>query len=168
MFEMEFAERLHKLESEIKYLKRIETSGGGGGITLDDVYPVGSVYISVDSTSPATLFGGTWVEFGAGKVMVGRDASDADFDTAEETGGEKTHTLTVTEMPSHNHSVAASHRHTVGVGTGADTSAARAGGPQSTTFYSGYASITINSTGGDGAHNNLQPYIVVYMWKRTA
>jgi microcystin-dependent protein len=83
-------------------------SGGPGG----EAFPVGSVFIAVVSTNPATLLGyGTWSAFGAGRVMVGRDAGDTDFDTAEETGGAKTHTLTTSEIPSHTHTQD-SHNHT--------------------------------------------------------
>lgn len=64
---------------------------GGGGVTLAEVYPVGCIYTSTVSTNPATVFGfGTWAAFGAGRVLVGVDSGDADFDTAEETGGAKT------------------------------------------------------------------------------
>lgn len=74
--------------------------GGGGG----QAFPVGAVFLAVVSTNPATLLGyGTWAAFGAGRMLVGLDAADADFDTAEETGGAKTHTLTVAEMPAHTH-----------------------------------------------------------------
>lgn len=124
------------------------------------IYPVGSVYISMDSTNPETLFGGTWQQIGQGKTLVGIDTNDTDFDTVEETGGEKTHTLTIAEMPSHNHSIALYSNGTwnsggnyVG-GMGASTS-----GP--------YLSYT-EGKGNSQAHNNLQPYIVTYMWKRTA
>lgn len=120
------------------------------------VYPVGSIYSNAtSSTNPATLLGfGTWTAFGAGRVLVGLDASDTDFDTAEETGGAKTHTLTIAEMPSHNHSYNFTSSANVDIDAGAS-------------LYS-TASGTTGNTGGDGAHNNLQPYIVVYMWKRTA
>ena len=128
-------------------------------------YPVGSIYTSIVSTNPATLLGvGTWAAFGAGKVMVGIDSSDTDFDTAEETGGAKTdsHTLTVAEMPSHNHSMGSA---------GIDTSSTGAhAGQTGTVDYNGQNSNIIASTGGGQAHTHdiVQPYIVVYMWKRTA
>lgn len=84
---------------------------------IGKIYPVGSLYTSTLSTNPATLLGfGTWEAFGAGRVMVGRDAMDTDFDTAEETGGAKTssaliaHTHSVTD-PGHNHTQD-SHNHT--------------------------------------------------------
>jgi hypothetical protein len=125
-------------------------------VDLDSIYPVGSIYMNAtSSTNPATLIGfGTWIAFGAGRVPVGIDSSDTDFDTAEETGGAKTHTLTVDEIPAHTHSVPNS-------------------GSQNNSFDSGTTvgndvTGTSGSTGGGSAHNNLQPYIVVYMWKRTA
>jgi len=122
-------------------------------------YPVGSIYTSIVSTNPATLLGvGTWAAFGAGKVMVGLDSGDSDFDTAEETGGAKTHTLSIAEMPAHTHAT-----------EGNDTNDAGAGVPYvDTKSGSTSNSNATTSTGGGGAHNNLQPYIVVYMWKRTA
>ena len=138
----------------------VNTTGGelqiNGTNVLEKVYPVGSIYINAtSSTNPATLLGfGTWVAFGAGKVIVGLDSSDTDFDTAEETGGAKTHTLTTSEIPSHTHSLSTSDNPG---GTGAIEVAG--GAPTSTQ--------TTQATGGGGAHNNLQPYIVAYMWKRT-
>jgi hypothetical protein len=73
------------------------------GVDLSSVYPVGSVYINASvSTNPGTLLGfGTWAAFGAGRVMVGLDAGQAEFNTLGQTGGTKTHTLTVNEIPSH-------------------------------------------------------------------
>jgi hypothetical protein len=139
----------------------VNTTGGelqiNGTNVLAKVYPVGSIYINASvSTNPATLLGfGTWVAFGAGKVMVGLDSSDTDFDTAEETGGAKTHTLTVNEIPAHTHTLDTSDQP---AGTG---SLEVAGG-------SPVGTKDTQSTGGGQAHNNLQPYIVVYMWKRTA
>ena len=128
-------------------------------------YPVGSIYTSIVSTNPATLLGvGTWAAFGAGKVMVGIDSGDTDYDTAEETGGAKTdsHTLTVAEMPSHNHSIGSA-----GVDTG---NSSPHSGQTGTQDYNGQNSSAIASTGGGQAHTHdiVQPYIVVYMWKRTA
>ena len=125
------------------------------------VYPVGSIYTAVVSTNPATLLGvGTWTAFGAGKVMVGIDSGDTDFDTVEETGGSKTdsHTLTTSEIPSHSHSIS--------TGSGGGSSSATTQ-QQST---SNVGSTSTGSTGGGGAHTHdiVQPYIVVYMWKRTA
>ena len=118
------------------------------------VYPVGSIYTTVSTTAPATLLGmGTWAAFGAGRVPVGIDAGQAEFDAIEETGGAKTHTLSEAELPAHTHTVP--YR-----GAGGSTyvlESAVTGG-----------NTTTGSTGSGTAHNNLQPYIVVYMWKRTA
>ena len=126
---------------------------------INAVYPVGSIYISTVSTNPGTLLGtGTWVAFGAGRTLVGLDSGDTDFDTAEETGGAKTHTLTTDEIPSHTHGA----------------TAYRADGADEITQFGNASdltdsrSVTTAATGGGQAHNNLQPYIVTYMWKRTA
>jgi hypothetical protein len=132
---------------------------------LKKAYPIGSVYINAsNATNPASLLGfGTWSAFGAGKVMVGLDAGDTSFDTLGETGGEKTHILTVAEMPSHNHAIRS-----------------QSGNYPATDFTdkgferSGVSNYELNNTtnianaGSGSAHNNLQPYIVVYFWKRTA
>ena len=147
----------------------INTTGGevqiNGTDIFDKIYPVGSIYINAtNSTNPGTLLGfGTWIAFGAGRVPVGIDSSDTDFDVAEETGGAKTHTLTVSELPSHTHT------HTVQTGRSFSSSTGSAPvvqGSDNTVLDS--AAVTTSSTGGGSAHNNLQPYIVVYMWKRTA
>ena len=123
-------------------------------------YPVGSVYTSIVSTNPATLLGvGTWAAFGAGRVLVGLDSGDTDFDTAEETGGSKTHTLTESEMPSHTHT-------TEIVRSSLSGSTASFGPFESSASPSN--SYTSSATGSGSAHNNVQPYIVVYFWKRTA
>ena len=140
------------------------TVGGNTIATLANIYPVGSIYMNAsDSTNPATLLGfGTWVAFGAGRVPVGIDATQTEFDTAEETGGAKTHTLSISEMPSHRHQV------------GSTDSTAGTGGAVGNQefvqdFGSGIGTACNTSYQGSGsAHNNLQPYIVVYMWKRTA
>ena len=139
----------------------VNTTGGelqiNGTNVLEKVYPVGSIYINASvSTNPATLLGfGTWTAFGAGRVMVGLDSTDTDFDSAEETGGAKTHTLTVNQIPAHTHTLDTSDQP---AGTGSLEVAG--GSPVGTKLT--------QSTGGGQAHNNLQPYIVVYMWKRTA
>ena len=119
-------------------------------------YPVGAVYISVVATSPAILFGGDWAVFGAGRALVSLDSTDTDFDTAEELRGTKTHTLTTAEIPSHTHSISNFEDPT---GTGSTGSANGA---------SSFSTVNTNATGGGSAHNNIQPSIVVYMWKRTA
>jgi len=130
---------------------------------LKKAYPIGSVYINAsNATNPASLLGfGTWSAFGAGKVMVGLDAGDTSFDTVGETGGEKTHILTVAEMPAHKHKFGYTGGNTDA--TGSPYSVGKAIGHDPSNVYS-----ETTSTGGGGSHNNLQPYIVVYFWKRTA
>lgn len=126
------------------------------------LYPVGSIYTNAtSSTNPATLLGfGTWVAFGAGRVMVGIDSGQTEFDTAEETGGAKTHTLTTAEMPSHSHGISSHTAYYVGSGGQFSFNSIPGG--------NGQFGATVSSNGSGSAHNNLQPYIVVYMWKRTA
>ena len=128
---------------------------------LSFIYPVGCIYTTVVATNPATVFGfGTWAAFGAGKVLVGFNAAETEFDLVEETGGEKTHTLIAAEMPVHTHTFTLN---LAGRDGGSSPSVATGQAPtQSTPTY------TPATTGSGGAHNNLQPYIVVYMWKRTA
>jgi hypothetical protein len=147
--------------------------------TKSALYPVGAIFINAtNSTNPATLLGfGTWAAFGAGRVMVGHNASDPLFDTAEETGGSKdavvvshTHTATSTVSdPGHSHTAS----------TGNNDGSPAGGFDQSTNTGTGTVSIganttgitvstSISSTGSSGTNANLQPYITVYMWKRTA
>lgn len=157
--------------------------------SIDKIYPVGAIYISANATNPSTYLGGTWERFANGKTLVGVDTADTDFNEAEKTGGEKTHKLGTTEMPAHNHAVtttiasAGAHTHSIrptkrsyslsGSGnycivdatthTSLDNKATTSNGAHTHT-----ATSTATNTGGGLAHNNMQPYITVYMWKRTA
>lgn len=128
---------------------------------IDIVYPVGSYYETSDTSfNPNTAWGGTWVEDSKGRVTVGQDTNDTSFDTIGETGGEKTHTLTTNEMPSHNHGFSEALAKWY---AGADDML----GGNYDTRTNGYLTAT-NNAGGGQAHNNLQPYIVVKRWHRTA
>jgi hypothetical protein len=137
---------------------------------LQSLYPVGSIYINAGvSTNPATLLGfGTWTAFGAGRVMVGLKGSDALFDALEETGGSKDAVVV-----SHTHSISdPGHAHSYDISTTAaamndSTSNVQLSRIGATTGTS-TTGITINSTGSSGTNANLQPYITVAMWKRTA
>lgn len=119
--------------------------------------PVGSIVVLGVSTNPNTLYGfGTWTAI-EGKVLVGKAASGT-FGTLDATGGAETHTLTEAQIPSHTHSWRS--------GNG---SAAAGGAFNAAINNAGYDTYAPSSyTGGGGAHNNLQPYIVKYMWQRTA
>lgn len=138
---------------------------------IDLIYPVGSIYISIVSTNPNTLFGrGTWVAFATGRTIVGIDAGQAEFDLVEETGGEKTHTLTESEMPVHTH-IQNAHNHQLYAASNqyaSGTNAEVGRGGSLTAEVTASTTATNQNAGSGAAHNNLQPYIVVYMWKRTA
>ena len=162
--------------------ERVKTSD-----LLDKIYPIGSIYMSTINTNPADLLGGTWVEL-QDRFLIGAGNT---YELGA-TGGEATHVLTVNEMPSHTHAqnahshTQAQHRHNFEVGTGyyndsyggnnskapTGTQASRVNGNY---FNTSYTTPTINSTtatnqntGGGQAHNNMPPYLAVYMWKRTA
>ena len=129
-------------------------------------YPIGAVFITVtahaDSAAVVAAVGGTtWVAFAAGKMLIGLDSADTDFDTVEETGGAKTHTLTTGELPSHTHDFTVTALDQDSGGSGALT-----GG--STGAEDGHFDGTTDATGGGAAHSIMNPYIAVYMWKRTA
>ena len=144
-----------------QYLKATDTGYEGGTPSGGEAFPIGSVFLAVIATNPNTLLGyGTWSQIAQGKFLVGQDGSDADFDTAEETGGEKTHTLTESEMPTHSHSAYITRSATTGSDT---TQVARSRDTSSTKM-----NTPTESAGGGAAHNNLPPYFVVYIWKRTA
>lgn len=187
-------------------------------VANQQAYPVGSIFLSVVATDPATLLGyGTWSAIGAGRMLVGLDSGDADFDTLQETGGAKTVTLTEAQIPAHTH-VQNSHNHTQDAHThtqnahthtqdahshvitsqtattgGAtsyehgvlDTSSAETEATETTnsatatnqnatavnqnaTATNQAATAVNQNTGGGTAHNNMPPYLVVNMWKRTA
>jgi len=146
------------------------------------LHPVGSIYINAtNSTNPGTLLGfGTWTAFGAGRVPVGFDSTNALFDTAEETGGSAnatlpshTHTFTGTALATHNHQIG-SRDSTANDGGGnaqefVNDFGTGGGTPATTSSVSGGTPAGTNSTEGASATNaNYQPYITVYMWKRTA
>ena len=121
------------------------------------MHRVGDIIFSTSDENPSTIYGGTWVAWGKGQVPVGVDTSDSDFNTVEKTGGEKEHTLTVDEMPSHKHDFGQQF---------ATTSILS--GSYGYYMIAGTQTDVIKNTGGNQPHNNLQPYITCYMWKRTA
>lgn len=147
---------------------------------LSKIYPVGSIYMSMSATNPATLFGvGTWTRISQGRMLLGADDSTY---KAGATGGEATHTLTAAEMPAHSHGISTSGDHShyfygsdnnngpLTEGDGLDTE----GNGHSTrnvrfaTSSAGAHTHTISNSGGGAAHNNMPPYLVCYIWQRTA
>ena len=140
-------------------------------------YPVGSIYLSTAPTNPATLFGfGTWVPFGQGRVLLGV----GDGYTVGSTGGAKTVTLTEAQIPTHKHNVVVNagglHGHTIRGGTGSGSRKYVKSESWFATFedvsvmFGGEHShsVTESSIGSGSAHENMPPYITVYMWNRTA
>lgn len=132
----------------------------GSNYILDNVYPVGSIYMSVNSTNPKNLFGGTWEQI-QGRFLFGMNSNYP----AGSTGGEVTHKLTYNEMPEHAHEMYS------GNGGGDSTWTPNAGTylvdsvtSEKTTWW---AQIGMNTAGGSAAHNNMPPYLSVYIWKRT-
>lgn len=121
------------------------------------MHRVGDIIFSTSDENPSTIYGGTWVAWGKGQVPVGVDTSDSDFNTVEKTGGEKEHTLTVDEMPSHKHDFGQQFATTSNLS-----------GSYGYYMIAGTQTDVIKNTGGNQPHNNLQPYITCYMWKRIA
>lgn len=130
---------------------------------LDIFYPVGTIYESTKSDNPSTFMGGTWSRFGNGKVLVGVNESDTDFNTVNKTGGEKTHVLTEPEMPSHTHPGENGMQFHMYKASSGETAG---DGVNSGTSFKSVANT--GSSGGNQPHNNLQPYVTVYRWQRTA
>lgn len=125
---------------------------------LSRIYPVGSIYLSVDSTSPESIFGGTWEPIPTGKMLL----SAGDGYAVESTGGEAEHTLTVDELPSHSHDMIIKNTNENGRTDEANNSGSGSSG------FENFATWHTKTTGGGKAHNNLPPYLAVYMWKRIA
>lgn len=206
-----------ELDSKIsEFATKIQNNTSSLDNMLNRVYPVGSIYMSVDNTNPTTLFGGTWIAWGSGRVPVGINSNETEFNTVEKTGGAKTHTLTTGQLPSHNHSLN-NHTHSFSGTTSSNgefsakfNALANAMGANLVSNVTGiagrdysaigyynnenrqryesdffdildvsnhnhtFSGTTGQSSGNTGnagsgqAHNNLQPYITCYMWKRTA
>lgn len=179
-------DNLFDVSFESNFDKNLKTSGlfyQKGKTLLDTFYPVGAIFITTVSTNPSSYMGGTWVRFGNGKTLVAIDENDGDFNTAEKTGGAKRHTLTKDEMPSHSHETREVNGHkaffwgwsggphpspTVWIPGGNVSGGAMPAGGNPLMSKQSWEGWTTTDTGGGNSHNNLQPYISVYMWKRTA
>lgn len=172
------------------------------------LYRVGDVLISTNTQNPSEWFGGSWQLLCPGKTLVCIDSNDADFNIIEKTGGEKVHTLSLSEIPNHSHDAssgsagdhshsastgsAGNHNHTLylkddikgGVGSAMRvmTKASHNDSTASAIEYAGAHthsvsinnagshshSISVSASGGSSSHNNLQPFMVVYIWVRIA
>lgn len=148
-------DRIAKNELKIKLI--------GGDDPLNSLHPVGSIFISAENTSPASIFGGTWESIG-GRFLLGANSTY----TAGSTGGEATHTLTQNEMPTHKHKgvTLAGNKLTCWSDSGSGgvfdmSSLFNGSGNNNNDFFA-------ETAGGDAAHNNMPPYLAVYMWKRVA
>jgi hypothetical protein len=148
------------------------TNGAGtefnAGVVIEPFrsWPVGSVFVSISPDNPAVaLGGGTWERFAKGRTLVSLDEAQTEFDTVLETGGEKTHLLTPAELPRHSHG----YNEPKSNGNFGNFT----GGGNSVIEYTAFGNTFENPTDApddpnDQPHNNLQPYINVYMWLRTA
>ena len=147
--------------------------GGTGVTSVAEIgllsYPVGSIYVSTNSTSPAALFGGTWTQI-KDRFLLGAGDSYANGAT----GGEATHTLTINEMPNHDHTVRTTRTesypaywHSTHTGS-TDSSKGWAYLSTAGSANSGVGSLYVEKVGGGAAHDNMPPYLAVYIWQRTA
>ena len=130
-------------------------------ISFSQVYPVGSIYVSVNSTNPGTMFGGTWQRIEDRFLL----ASGSNYENGT-TGGEATVTLTEDQIPSHTHRYDLSYG---SVATSANSNGKIAAGAQNNAWqYYSSSHTSIKNTGGSQAHNNMPPYLAVYVWKRVS
>ena len=150
------------------------------------IYPVGSIYMSIKDVDPSTFLGGTWERWGQGRVPVGVDVDasdppDTDFATAGKEGGEKQHTLTTSETPTHTHDISvkpdrSGYGGSIYITTEQGSYVKYLPTANSTNNRIGLEAglgspdsvVLMSNVGGGKPHNNLQPYITCYMWKRTA
>lgn len=135
--------------------KILKTNNSDIHFSADLIYPVGSIYMSVNDTNPTTLFGGTWEQI-KDKFLL----SCGDTYANGSTGGEATHTLTIDEMPSHTHST--------DFLSWTNSYGEKHNNPNGTGYWYQDIQIPLKNTGGDQPHNNMPPYLAVYVWKRTS
>ena len=146
---------------------------------VNTLYPVGTIMTTTTSANPGATLGGTWVQYGQGRTLLGVGSNEANTDntfgtaaaggvnrtTVEERGGAYAHTLTVAQMPSH------SHNPPIAVTYNGNAATQRALFATNSPFWvappSGDSNNAVSPTGGGGSHNNVQPYVTVYFWKRT-
>lgn len=144
----------------------------GTNFVLDNVYPIGSIYMNVNSTNPGTLFGGTWEQI-QGKFLLGMSSSYP----AGSQGGEASHTLTTEEMPSHGHNPAneagyygfiTNSKKAFTIGDMGSQSGSGRYYPYASAAFDISRNTLTGTTGGGKSHNNMPPYLSIYIWKRIA
>lgn len=144
----------------------------GTNFVLDNVYPIGSIYMNVNSTNPGTLFGGTWEQI-QGRFLLGMSSSYP----AGSQGGEASHTLTTDEMPSHGHNPAneagyfgfiTNSKKAFSIGDMGSQSGSGRYYPYASAAFDISRNTLTGTTGGGKSHNNMPPYLSIYIWKRTA
>lgn len=146
-------------------------------------YAVGDLYLTTNTTNPNLLFGGVWQLFGPGRCLVCVDTSQTEFNTVKKTGGDKTVTLNINQIPAHSHSAwlnnGGGHQHSMWFGAASSSSgsggqcgvATSRWGQDNAGMSTGdhdHGGISVANNGGSQAHNNLQPFITCYVWLRTA
>lgn len=157
-------DHINSLETRIEQLEN-------NGIDIEKIYPVGSIYISENETNPSEFLGGEWESYSQGRTLVGSGTGTdsngtSNIFTAKSTGGEYAHTLSINEIPKHSHYIA------VGLDSGVVSGHVehRYKAEYTNTWYltsnTGYGATYVGETGGSQPHNNIQPYITVYIWKR--
>lgn len=158
-------EALHRVKvagTEITQIDLLATQLPNLDLVWSWIYPVGSLFETTDETfNPASVWGGTWEQYGAGRVTVGYSSGETEFNDGGKTGGAKTHTLTVAQMPSHRHVQSYILLNTTPGTTGLPGMSGGTAGDTPSVQNTQY-------TGSGEAHNNLQPYITVFRWRRTA
>lgn len=173
-------QRLLVSGTSIKTINNTSLLGSGNiNIAGGEAFPVGSVFLSVVSTNPSTLLGyGTWERIASGQMLVGQNSGDSDFDVAEETGGGKTKTITAGNLPQLSVTITDpghTHVQNKNTATNGGLSGTTPDASTNTSAPSGYSTesattgitATANTGGANTAMNVVNPYFVVYIWKRT-
>ena len=156
------AAQISSLQSQVSNLQNDNTSAKN----FLKAHPIGSVFITSDGTNPGNYYGGSWSAYAQGRVLIGvGGTSDTNGGywsfSNQQYGGEFTHRLSVAEMPSHSHSVVTWENYSMSPRTGVKVAKTYDGADGNNT------SARTDATGGDQYHNNVQPYVAVYIWRRT-
>lgn len=135
----------------------------GNKVVTVPYYRIGDLFLTTIATNPSSCLGGKWELFGPGRCLVCVDTSQTEFNSVKKTGGEKTHKLTINEMPNHNHNMQKRYAKQVDWNMGYPDAIHYSGD-----WYNTYGVVSTANTGGNQSHNNLQPFITCYVWIRIA